>query len=114
MLGYFLTLFSKLIIFSFKFVIFLLFFFIDIFYLKFLPIILGILLVVAFFTLFERKILAGIQRRRGPNVVGILGVLQAFADAIKLLTKESIVPSAANSMIFVLAPIFIFTISLLS
>ena len=88
-------------------------FILDITYLKFVPLVLGLLLVVAFFTVFERKVLAGIQRRRGPNVVGIYGILQAFADAIKLLTKESIVPSAANNIIFIFAPIFIFSISLL-
>ena len=56
--------------------------------LKNLPIILPILLAVAFFTVFERKILAAMQRRRGPNVVGIYGLLQAIADAVKLLSKE--------------------------
>jgi NADH:ubiquinone oxidoreductase subunit H len=48
---------------------------------KLLPIVLPIILSVALFTLFERKILAGIQRRRGPNVVGVFGLLQPFADA---------------------------------
>ena len=79
-----------------------------------MPIILPILLSVAFFTVFERKVLASIQRRRGPNVVGIFGLLQAFADGVKLLLKETIIPSASNSFIFILAPIFTFLLSLLS
>lgn len=83
-------------------------------WLKGLPIILPIVLIVAFFTVFERKILAGIQRRRGPNVVGLYGLLQAFADAFKLLSKETIIPSLANNLLFIFAPIFIFLMSMLS
>ena len=73
--------------------------------LKSLLIIVPVLISVAFLTLFERKIMAAIQRRRGPNVVGIFGILQPFADGLKLLIKETILPSRANQIIFVIAPI---------
>src|SRR6185436_12368321 len=81
--------------------------------LKSLPIILPILLAVAFFTVFERKILASMQRRRGPNVVGIYGLLQAIADAVKLLSKETLIPGSSNLYIFIFSPIFTFLISML-
>jgi NADH-quinone oxidoreductase subunit H len=81
---------------------------------KSLIIIVPILVGVAFFTLLERKIMANIQRRRGPNVVGLLGVLQPFADGLKLLIKETIIPSKANKIIFLLAPILALLLSFLN
>jgi NADH-quinone oxidoreductase subunit H len=73
-----------------------------------------ILVAVAYFTLAERKVMASIQRRRGPNVVGFWGLLQPIADGVKLVVKELIVPSRSNSRIFVLAPLFILVLSFVS
>lgn len=58
--------------------------------------ILSALLAIAFFTIAERKLLASIQRRKGPNVTGFWGMLQAFADGLKLLLKEIIIPVRSN------------------
>lgn len=63
-----------------------------------------LLIVVAFFTLAERKAMASIQRRSGPNVVGMFGFLQPFADGLKLVVKEIIIPSKANNFLFILGP----------
>jgi hypothetical protein len=76
--------------------------------------VISILLMVAFFTLFERKILAGVQRRRGPNLVGVFGLLQPFADGLKLMLKETIIPITSNYTMFILAPIFTLSLSLLN
>ena len=70
-----------------------------------LAVITPVLISVAFLVYAERKVLALIQLRRGPNVVGPFGILQSFADALKLLTKENIVPSNSNKVVFLLAPI---------
>lgn len=79
-----------------------------------LGIVLPLLLAVAFMTLAERKVMASMQRRKGPNVVGIFGIVQPLADGLKLLIKEPVLPSNANSVIFLLAPVLTFTLSLIS
>lgn len=81
--------------------------------LKILIIIVPLLISVAYFTLAERKILGVIQRRRGPNVIGVYGLLQPLADGFKLLVKETIIPSSANKFLFILSPIITFLISLM-
>ena len=72
-----------------------------------------LLIGVAFLTLLERKILATIQRRRGPSVVGFFGLLQPFADGLKLFIKESVVPSQADKNIFLLSPVLTLSLSLM-
>lgn len=71
------------------------------------------LLTVAFVTIAERKTMASMQRRLGPNIVGYYGLLQAFADALKLLLKEYISPTQANIILFFLGPIVTLIFSLL-
>ncbi|HUO97660.1 MAG TPA: NADH-quinone oxidoreductase subunit NuoH [Rhizomicrobium sp.] len=66
---------------------------------------------IAFFLLADRKIWAAVQMRRGPNVVGVFGLLQTFADAFKFLFKEPIVPAAANKLIYLLAPLVTATLA---
>jgi len=80
---------------------------------KILIIIVPLLISVAYFTLAERKILGAIQRRRGPNVVGVYGLLQPLSDGLKLFAKETIIPSNANKFIFIISPIITFMISLM-
>jgi len=71
------------------------------------------LLIVAFVTIAERKTMASMQRRLGPNIVGYYGLLQAFADALKLLLKEYVGPTQANLILFFLGPIITLIFSLL-
>jgi len=80
---------------------------------KILIIVVPLLISVAYFTLAERKVLGAIQRRKGPNVVGVYGLLQPLSDGFKLLVKETVLPSSSNQIIFILSPIMTFVISLL-
>lgn len=81
--------------------------------LEVLIVLLPILLSVAFMTIIERKVLAAMQRRVGPNKVGVYGVLQPFADALKLVVKETVVPAQATVSLFYLAPVITLVFSLL-
>ncbi len=78
--------------------------------LKILLVILPVLISVAYITLVERKVIASIQKREGPNFVGFFGLLQPIADGIKLLIKETLYPSHSIKLPFVFAPMFIFFI----
>ena len=73
-----------------------------------------LLVGVAYLTYAERKVLAAIQLRKGPNTVGPFGLLQAFADAIKMITKETIIPSGANRALFLLAPVLTFGLAMMA
>src|SRR5262245_37933234 len=73
-----------------------------------------LLLAVAYMTYVDRKVWASIQLRRGPNVVGPFGLLQPMADGLKLLLKETIVPSSANSVLFLIAPMITFITALIA
>jgi NADH-ubiquinone oxidoreductase chain 1 len=79
-----------------------------------LSVVISMLLAVAFVTVAERKTMASMQRRLGPNIVGYYGLLQAFADALKLLLKEYISPAQANTILFFFGPIITLIFSLLS
>lgn len=75
--------------------------------------VLPVLLTVAYVTVAERKTMASMQRRLGPNIVGYLGLLQAFADALKLLLKEYVAPTQSNIVLFFLGPVITLIFSLL-
>jgi NADH:ubiquinone oxidoreductase subunit H len=74
--------------------------------------IISVLIAIAFYTLAERKILASIQRRKGPSLVGFGGSLQAFADGLKLFLKEIIIPIKANSWLYIASPLLTLTVAL--
>lgn len=73
-----------------------------------------ILIAVAYFTIAERKVMAAIQRRKGPNVVGFWGLLQPLADGAKLIFKELLIPTRANATIFLVAPVMVLVLSIIS
>ena len=73
-----------------------------------------LLVAVAYMTYVDRKVWASIQLRRGPNVVGPFGLLQPFADGLKLMLKETIVPSSANGILFIIAPMITFLTALIA
>ncbi|MCW5732351.1 MAG: NADH-quinone oxidoreductase subunit NuoH [Alphaproteobacteria bacterium] len=79
-----------------------------------LAIVVPLLLAVAYVTLFERKVMAAMQLRMGPNVVGPFGLLQPLADGAKLLFKETILPTGANKVVFVVAPMITFILAMIA
>ncbi len=79
-----------------------------------IAIIVPLLIAIAYLTYAERKVLAAMQLRLGPNVVGPFGLLQPFADGLKLLHKETIIPSGANRVVFVAAPMVTFVLALVA
>jgi NADH-quinone oxidoreductase subunit H len=76
--------------------------------LKTLAVVVPLLIGVAYLTYFERKVMGAIQMRKGPNVVGPFGLWQPFADALKMVFKETIFPTGADRLLFVLAPMITF------
>ena len=88
-------------------------FFILIIILKIFSIVIPLLIAVAYFTIAERKIMGAIQRRRGPNVIGFIGLLQPLADGLKLFAKETTLPTNTNTSIFLIAPSLAFILSII-
>ena len=82
--------------------------------LKTLAILVPVLISVAYLTLAERKVMAAMQMRLGPNVVGPFGLMQPFADALKMLMKETIIPTGANRILFIVAPLLTMTLAMIA
>lgn len=80
---------------------------------KIITLLVPLLLSVAYLTYAERKIIGAMQLRKGPNVVGIFGLLQPIADAVKLIFKEPIIPSGSDKFLFMLAPIITFVLAMI-
>jgi len=83
-------------------------------FIKALALLVPLLIGVAYLTYAERKVLAAMQLRKGPNVVGPFGLFQPFADALKMIMKETIIPSGANRLLFLLAPMLTFGLAMLA
>src|SRR6195952_1783360 len=81
---------------------------------KTLALLVPVLVSVAYLTLAERKVMAAMQMRRGPNVVGPFGLMQPFADALKMLMKETIIPTGANRILFLIAPVLTMTLAMIA
>ena len=80
--------------------------------LKIVALVVPLLIIVAFLTYAERKVIASVQLRKGPNVVGPFGLLQPLADGLKLFSKETIFPTVSNKIVFLLAPMVAFSLSI--
>ncbi|MBV9251800.1 MAG: NADH-quinone oxidoreductase subunit NuoH [Acetobacteraceae bacterium] len=79
-----------------------------------LALVVPLLIMVAYLTYAERKVLAAMQLRKGPNVVGPFGLLQPFADALKMLMKETVIPSGSNPFLFLIAPMLTFSLAMIA
>ena len=79
-----------------------------------LALLVPLLIGVAYLTYAERKVLAAMQLRKGPNVVGPFGLLQPFADALKMIMKETIIPAGANRLLFLMAPMLTFALAMIA
>ena len=79
-----------------------------------LALLVPLLISVAYLTYAERKVLAAMQMRKGPNVVGPFGLWQPFADALKMLMKETVIPSGSNPLLFLMAPMLTFVLAMIA